>query len=132
MIDIADDEIDQALLGDPIRQIRAHLDALETRTGPALAKTTSRDADRRKVHAAFVKVTDALELSGWSRARIAHVLDVDPVTLKDWIETGHKQRNQLPGWLFSAMGRLPVDAFDLFLREAFGWRDSSKRNGTDG
>ena len=118
-------------IGDPIAAIRAQLVALENRARP-LAKTTSRDEDRRKVHAAFVAVTDWLELQGWSRARIAHVLGVDPVTLKDWIETGDRQRNQLPGWLFAAMGRLPAEAFDLFLREAFGWRAAAERSGTDG
>lgn len=90
------------------------------------AVSSDRDDDRCNSHAAFLAVVEFLETHGWSRNRISETLRVDPTTLKDWIETGDKKRNQLPGWIFSAMSRLPAEAWEVLTRELGKWRDAAK------
>ena len=93
---------------------------------------SSRDVDRLNIHAAFMCAVEALQLSGWSRNKIAGVLDVDPVTLKGWIEAGFRQRDQLPMWLVGAIGRLPEVAWTAFWRDVQRTRRIAPRNGTTG
>jgi len=76
-----------------------------------------RDCDRGTVHEVFRRVIEDLEQHGWSRNRMAETFRVDPTTLMDWIDTGHRKRNQLPGWIIAAFVRLPDHAWAVFFRE---------------
>jgi hypothetical protein len=82
---------------------------------------SSRDLNRIKVHSSFCAAIEALQLINWSRNRIAAVLEVDPVTLKGWIENGFRQRDQLPGWVIPALTQFPDCAWRAFLRESQRW-----------
>jgi hypothetical protein len=85
---------------------------------------SSRDVDRIKIHASFCAAIESLQLTGWSRNRIAGVFEVDPVTLRGWIEGGHRQRDQIPGWTIAALARFPECAWRAFIRESQRWTSS--------
>ena len=113
-----------------IRQASAELEANENSSAKYLRALTPRDGWRSNVHALVEDVVELLEDMGYSRNRIAALFDVHPVTLKDFIESGDKQRNQIPGWLFAAFARLPSEAWELVQREMLAWR-TSVREATD-
>lgn len=118
---------------DPFDQIRAQLARLE-RERPGLVKadaTSFRDHQRCKAHAAFCAGLESLLLNGWSMRRVAAHMGVDPVTLKDWHEQGHRQRSQLPAWAFAA---LPREAHAAVMRAQLAWSEPppSERTGTNG
>jgi hypothetical protein len=85
---------------------------------------SSRDLDRIKVHSTFCAAIEALQLTGWSRNRIAGVFEVDPVTLRGWIEGGHRQRDQIPAWAIAALARFPECALRAFVRDSQRWASS--------
>jgi len=124
-------------LDDEIALANARLAALHEkkalRSVRKCSSDESRDKDRCNVHAAFCALVLHLEFRKWSRRQIADVFDVHPVTLKDWIENGDRQRDQLPGWVIAAMTRLPRDAWDVFIRELMSAASPrSERTGTSG
>lgn len=82
---------------------------------------SSRDLDRAKVHSSFCAAIEALLLMGWSRNRIATVFEVDPATLRGWLEGGHRQRDQLPAWAIASLARFPECAWRAFLRDSQRW-----------
>lgn len=88
------------------------------------AELDSRDVDRLKIHAAFCAAIEALQLTGWSRNRIAAVIECDPVTLRGWLESGYRQRDQLPGWVIASLSRFPECAWRAFMRETQRWTSS--------
>jgi hypothetical protein len=119
-----------------IRRASAPLDAIEVmekqlaelrraaEQPETIEELSSRDLDRIKVHCSFCAAIESLQLTGWSRNRIAIALEVDPVTLRGWIEGGHRQRDQIPGWAIAALSRLPECAWRSFLRESQRWNSS--------
>jgi hypothetical protein len=105
------------------RQLAELASQLEAEQKPKYLRAVSpRDGFRSKVHALVVDVVALLETMGYSRNRIATIFDVHPVTLKDYIEAGDKQRCQIPGWLFAAFAKLPSEAWELVQREMLSWR----------
>jgi hypothetical protein len=118
--------------------LRAQIDEMERRqklAGPRKCASSSfaRDEFRCTIHAGFLAVVDHLTLKGWSRSRIAEALDVHPVTLKDWIDSGFGQRNQLPGWVIAAMTTLPPEAWAAFTSRLFSASlATTERTGTGG
>ena len=97
-----------------------------------LSSVAPRDCDRWTMHKVFRAVIEDIEQHGWSRNRIAETLRVNPTTLMDWIDSGDKPRNQLPGWIFAAFARLPDHAWDVFMRELTALRCSVRKDGADG
>jgi hypothetical protein len=89
-----------------------------------IEELSSRDLDRIKVHCSFCAAIEALQLTGWSRNRMASVFEIDPVTLRGWIEGGHRQRDQIPGWAIASLARFPECAWRAFIRESQRWTSS--------
>lgn len=96
-----------------------------------LRSVSPRDCDRVAMHKVFQAVIESLETHGWSRNRIAEMLRVNPTTLMDWIDSGDKTRNQLPGWVFAAFTRLPDHAWDVYMRELTALRCSVRKDEMD-
>lgn len=109
---------------DLLRQAEAELEAADRKSAKYLRPVSRRDGWRSNVHALVVDVVALLEKMHYSRNRIAVLFDVHPVTLKDYIESGDKQRNQIPGWFLPAFARLPSEAWELVQREMLAWRTS--------
>lgn len=96
-----------------------------------LRSVSPRDCDRGQMHEVFRRVIEDLEQHGWSRNRIAEMVRVNPTTLMDWIDSGDKPRNQLPGWIVAAFTRLPDHAWDVFMRELTALRCSVRKDEND-
>jgi hypothetical protein len=115
---------------DPLSAIRAHLDELEQQRPPLAKARDLRDASREKIHCAFRASVDALTQEGWSKRAIARHLEVDPVTLIDWYQSGDTKRSQIPGWVLAA---LPTEARAAWMRVMLGWSEPPpSRTGTNG
>lgn len=114
---------------DSLAAIRRHLDEIER--GPTVAKARDlRDVSREKIHCAFRAAVDALIAADWSMRAVARHLEVDPVTLLDWYQSGDTKRSQIPGWVFAA---IPAEARAAWMRVMLGWSDPPPgRTGTDG
>ncbi len=113
---------------DLLRQAAAAFEAEQRKPAKYLTAVSFRDSDRGQVHEVFRAVIENLETHGWSRNRISELLRVNPTTLMDWIESGDKPRNQLPGWIFAAFTRLPDHAWDVFMRELTALRCSVRKD----
>ena len=116
---------------DLLHQAARELEAERAERPKYLQSLSPRDSDRGTMHKVFRAVIEDIETHGWSRNRIAETLRVNPTTLMDWIDSGDKPRNQLPGWIFAAFTRLPDHAWDVFMRELTALR-CSVREGSDG
>lgn len=119
---------------DELEAIRAQLARIESQHRPGVKKSESpsvRDWHRSKCHAEFKSGVEFLrDEEGWSMRRIAEKLDVHVTTLIAWYENGDKKRDQLPGWVLSAMPKIAQPAM---MRVRLDWSDPPPvRTGTDG
>lgn len=118
-----------------VKQLIALLEKRSAR--PGLAKVDPSDRGRMAFHKLFVAGVNALleerdddGKTKWSLSSLAGYVGVNRSTFNTWYNWGYQKRNQIPGWVASA---LPRPARPEMARALLEWSEPPppSRTGTD-